>query len=199
MFSVVINHKIFLSHSITMLLVSYSDSYYLEEEESLVPTISACNKFPRLVVAPLMMDWVYRILSKISDTLIVRTSKYVVFHVLIAPDTEISRDFPLSNYNRTVLRVRVHVRTCRAPSAKLLSVFVLPSAPTRSCQGRDENVLHEFVVVFVYHLYSVGGILMDTWLWGYLQARPLTRPASRSPLWQRFCSSPFSGRLPCGY
>ena len=79
MFFVVINHKIFLSHSITMLLVLYSSSYYLEEEESLVPTISACNKFPRFVVAPLMMDWVYRILSKISDTLIVRTPKYVVF------------------------------------------------------------------------------------------------------------------------
>ena len=25
------------------------------------------------------------------------------------------------------------------PSAKLLAVFVLPSAPTRSCQGRDEK------------------------------------------------------------
>ena len=54
----------------------------------------------------------------------------------------ISRDFPLSNYNRTVLRVRVHVRvrTCRAhASAKLFAVFVLPSAPTRSCQSRDEK------------------------------------------------------------
>ena len=51
----------------------------------------------------------YRILSKISDTLIVRTPKYVIFYVLIAPD---SRDSPLSNYNRTVLytcaRTRAH-------------------------------------------------------------------------------------------
>ena len=31
------------------------------------------------------------------------------------------------------------VRTCRVPSAKLLAVFVLPSGPTRSCQGRDEK------------------------------------------------------------
>ena len=52
---------------------------------------------------------------------------------------DISRDFPLSNYNRTVLRVRVPVRTCRVPSVKLLAVFVLPSGPTRSCQGRDEE------------------------------------------------------------
>ena len=61
------------------------------------------------------------------------------FHILIAPDKEISRDFPLSNYNRTVLSVCVRVRTCRVPSAKLFAVFVLPSAPTRSFQGRDEK------------------------------------------------------------
>ena len=36
-----------------------------------------------------------------------------------------------------MLRVRVHVHTCRVPSVKLLAVFVLPSAPTGSCQGRD--------------------------------------------------------------
>ena len=56
---------------------------------------------------------------------------------------EISRDFTLSNYNRTVLRVRV--RTCRVPSAKLLAVFVLYTiAPTRSCQGRDEKSTSRF-------------------------------------------------------
>ena len=38
-----------------------------------------------------------------------------------------------------MLRMRVLVRTCRVPSAKLLAVFVQPSAPTRSCQGRDEK------------------------------------------------------------
>ena len=38
-----------------------------------------------------------------------------------------------------MLRVRVHVLTCRVPSANLLAVFVLPSGPTRSCQGREEK------------------------------------------------------------
>ena len=81
----------------------------------------------------------YTVFSLKYRTLIVRTPKF--FHVLIAPDMEISRDFPISNYNRTVLRVRVCVRTmsCRVPRAKLLSVFVLPSAPTQSCQGTDEK------------------------------------------------------------
>ena len=58
-----------------------------------------------------------------------------------------------------------------------------------------KKVLHEFVVVFVYHLYIVGEIVMDCWLSGYLQARP---SASRSPLRQRLWSSLFSGWLPCG-
>ena len=35
------------------------------------------------------------------------------------------------------MRVRVHA--CRVPSANLLAVFVLPSGPTRSCQGKDEK------------------------------------------------------------
>ena len=31
------------------------------------------------------------------------------FYALIAPDTEISREFPLSNYNRTVLYTRSRI------------------------------------------------------------------------------------------
>ena len=137
----------------------------------------------------------YRILSKISDTLIVRTPKYVIYYVLIAPDTEISRDSPLSNSTRQCYACAyAYTRTCRVPSTKLLAVFVLPSGPTRSCQGRNEKSTSRI------H----GGIRLPS-----LQRRrdrdgqlALGLPAGKAaynPLRQRFCSSLFSGWLPCGY
>ena len=95
----------------------------------------------------------YHILSKISNTLIVQTPKYVIFSRSNCSGHGNFEGFPLSNYNRTVLRLHVRVRTCRVPSAKLLAVKV-----------DMRKVLHEFVVVFVYHLYSVGEIVMDSWL-----------------------------------
>ena len=70
----------------------------------------------------------------------------------------------------------LRVRTCRVPSAKLLAVFVQPSGPTRSCQGRDEKSTSR--VRSGIRLPSLQRRRdrdhMDSWLSGYLQATPLT-------------------------
>ena len=77
----------------------------------------------------------YRILSKISETLIVRTPEYVIFsHSNCTGHGNFEGFHPLylQPDSATRARTRTHMQ-----SAKLLAVFALPSTLTPSCQGRD--------------------------------------------------------------
>ena len=77
-----------------------------------------------------------------------------------------------------MLRVRVCVYAhaeCLAQSCSRFSPYHQLRLEVAKAEMR--KVLYEFVVVFVYYLYSVGEIVMDSWLWGSLVPRPEKRLA----------------------